>query len=240
MLMPMPEPDEAPVAALVNIAGGLAGGDRLSFTMTLDAQARATLCTAAAEKVYRSLGPDTDISNILTAGPEAALEWLPQETILFNGARLRRRMNVSLATDARLLATETIIFGRTAHQETFLNGHFSDHWRLWRDGKLLWADNFRLPDPPARVLDHPFGLNRHPAMATIVLAATDAAAYRDLLREKWQDETGKGVTVPRPGLLLGRLIGSATAVRQGVEEAMIILRTHAMHGPARLPRLWLS
>jgi len=86
-LFPDPEADEAPICALVNTAGGLAGGDRVEIALSLGAGARASFSTPAAEKIYRSLGPATEISVSLEAGPGAVFEWIPQETILFEGAR---------------------------------------------------------------------------------------------------------------------------------------------------------
>ena len=99
-LFPDPEADEAPICALVNTAGGLAGGDRVEIALSLGAGARASFSTPAAEKIYRSLGPATEISVSLEAGPGAVFEWIPQETILFEGARLQRSMRADIAEDA--------------------------------------------------------------------------------------------------------------------------------------------
>ncbi|NBQ74951.1 MAG: hypothetical protein EBU14_06210 [Acetobacteraceae bacterium] len=111
-LFPDPEADEAPICALVNTAGGLAGGDRVEIALSLGAGARASFSTPAAEKIYRSLGPATEISVSLEAGPGAVFEWIPQETILFEGARLQRSMRADIAEDATLLMAEALVFGR--------------------------------------------------------------------------------------------------------------------------------
>src|SRR4051812_21378578 len=130
ILFPDPEPGEPPTAALLNCAGGLAGGDALHQSVRLENGARATLSTAAAEKIYRSLGPDTRIETSLFLGANAWLEWLPQETILFDGARMARRMRADLAEGARLLAAETLVFGRAVRGETMTTGAVFDSWRL--------------------------------------------------------------------------------------------------------------
>ena len=99
-------------AVIVNTAGGMAGGDRFDIDVAVEAGARLTVTTAAAEKIYRSLGPDTEVSVKLDVGPGGALAWLPQETILFDQVRLRRMIDVDLAHDANLILAEAIVFGR--------------------------------------------------------------------------------------------------------------------------------
>src|SRR3954454_9788595 len=130
ILFPTPEPGEPPTAALLNCAGGLAGGDALRQSVRLEAGARATLSTAAAEKVYRSLGPETRIESRIVLEEGAMLEWIPQETILFDGARLLRGMRAELAPGAVLLAAETLVFGRAARGEWMTQGLLRDRWRL--------------------------------------------------------------------------------------------------------------
>ncbi|HZH46607.1 MAG TPA: urease accessory protein UreD, partial [Roseococcus sp.] len=144
LLLPDPEPDECSIAALLNTGGGLAGGDHVHVALRLDPQARLTLATAAAEKVYRSLGPATRVEVTLDAGAGAALEWIPQETILFDGASLDRRTEITLAGDARLLAVESLVFGRAARGEVIGRLALRDAWRLRVEGRLLWADALRL------------------------------------------------------------------------------------------------
>ena len=127
VLFPTPEPGEPPLAAAVNCAGGLAGGDALRQEVRLEAGARAVVSTASAEKVYRSLGAaDARVSTSLALGPSAVLEWIPQETILFDGARLERRLRAELAEGAVLLAAETLVFGRAARGEQMRSGALLD------------------------------------------------------------------------------------------------------------------
>jgi len=239
ILFPDPEPGEPPVAALLNCAGGLAGGDALRQAVRLEAGAAATLCTAAAEKIYRSLGPESRIETSLSLGVDAWLEWLPQETILFDGARMARRMRVDLAEGARLLAAETLVFGRAARGETMTKGMVFDGWRLHGPGGLCWADALELGADIGDRLAAPFGFGGAEALATLLLVAPEAEARRDLLRALPEIAPG-GATIPRPGLLLARWLGRATAVRRAVEQAIIALRAASLGLPPRLPRLWTT
>ncbi|MGK7869114.1 urease accessory protein UreD [Falsiroseomonas sp. E2-1-a20] len=231
VLFPDADPDEPKQAALVNVAGGLAGGDRLEAVLTLGTDARFTVTTPAAEKVYRSLGPITEISSSLVLADRATAEWLPQETILFDGARLARRLDISLAPDARLLAAEMLVLGRAARSETFARGLLRDRWCIRRDGRRLWVDALHL-DPGA--IPHRFTLDGAGALATLMLAMPDAAAHRDLAREV----SAGGAGLVAPGLLVARWLGEAGQVRAALAAAIMALRAQALGLPARLPRLW--
>src|SRR5262249_61940400 len=127
---------ETPAAVIVNTAGGIAGGDRHALNVDVGAGARLTVTTAAAEKVYRSLGPESVIEVRLSLGAGARLAWLPQETILFDRARLRRTIAVDLAENADLILVEAVTFGRTAMGETVRQGRLVECLRGRRGGGL--------------------------------------------------------------------------------------------------------
>jgi len=131
-------------AVLVNTAGGIAGGDRFSIAVTLEESAKLVVTTAAAEKIYRTDGPQAALAVTATLAADAELTWLPQETILFDRARLARTVDIAMAETARLVFAETIVFGRSAMGETVRDGQFAEHWRVRRGGKLVFAENFRL------------------------------------------------------------------------------------------------
>ncbi|MGE0717812.1 MAG: urease accessory protein UreD, partial [Alphaproteobacteria bacterium] len=114
LLFPDPPSGEPATAVVVTTSGGIAGGDRIRLSLAADAGAVASVGTQAAEKVYRSTGADARIGVGLAAGDGAWLEWLPQETILFDGARLRRKTEADVAPGGRLLALEMVVFGRIA------------------------------------------------------------------------------------------------------------------------------
>jgi urease accessory protein len=168
------EHDGMPEAVLVNTAGGLTGGDRLQVEVTLGCGAAAVTTTISAEKIYRSLGPDTSIANRFMLSSGASLDWLPQATILFDGSRLARTTEVDMAVDARFLAVEQLIFGRTAMAETMHRGRVRDAWRIRRGGRLVWADGIRLDEPIADALAGPASLTDARAVATVVCIAPEA------------------------------------------------------------------
>ena len=239
ILFPTPEPGEPPTAALLNCAGGLAGGDALRQSVRLQAGARATLSTAATEKVYRSLGPETRVETSIVLEAGAALEWIPQETILFDGARFVRGMRAELAPGAVLLAAETLVFGRAARGETMTHGLIRDRWRLHGPTGLLWADTLALEGDLGAALSAPFGFAGAEALGTLLLAGGEAEAGRALLRSLPEAAPG-AATIPRPGLLLARWLGRAPAVREAMGAAIVALRSTAFGLPARLPRLWTT
>src|SRR5579864_54316 len=140
---PSPE-DEGLSAVLVNTAGGVAGGDRFDIDITAHADARLTVTTAAAEKIYRADGPVAELKITLKAEDRSHLSWLPQETILFDRARIHRSIEIDLSEQASLLLCEIVVFGRLAMGERIRAGEFIDRWRLRRDGRLVFAENVRL------------------------------------------------------------------------------------------------
>jgi urease accessory protein len=236
-LFPSPEPDEPPTAALVNCAGGLAGGDSLVTEARLGPCAVATLASAAAEKLYRSLGPETRLTARLDLAEGATLEWLPQETILFDGARLHRRLHATLAAGARLLAAEMLVFGRVARGEVLRSGALFDAWALDGPAGPLWREALDLREGLAARLADPLGCAGAEAMATLVLAAPGAEEHLPALRAALAGAPA-AATVPRPGLLLARALGNAVAVRAAIAACVITLRPAALGLPPRLPRLW--
>src|SRR5690349_12940388 len=140
---PSPE-DEGLSAVFVNTAGGVAGGDRFDIDIAAGEGTRLTLTTAAAEKVYRAVDKAAELNITLKVASGAHLGWLPQETILFDRARIARRIDIDLAEDASLLLCEIVVFGRVAMGETMQSGEFLDRWRVRRAGKLVFAENVRL------------------------------------------------------------------------------------------------
>ena len=128
----------------VNTAGGIAGGDRFDIGITAGEGSRLTLTTAAAEKIYRAAGPAAQLNIALKAEAAAHLAWLPQETIVFDRARISRRIDIDLAESASLLLCEIVVFGRAAMGEKMLHGEFVDRWRMRRGGRLVFAETIRL------------------------------------------------------------------------------------------------
>jgi urease accessory protein len=230
LLCPEAEPGEPSCGVIVNVGGGLAGGDRLALAFALGRSATACLTSASAERVYRSLGPPAEVEVELRATAGAVLEWLPQETILYDRARLRRRLSLRLARDAGALLVDMLVLGRAAHGEAWCSGSLDDSWSVEREGRLLWHDRLLIEDPAAARAD-PFRLDGAAAIATLLLAGPRAEACRALLRE-----TTPTATLVAPGLLLARCAGSAEAVRDGLSQAIRRLRDAAFGHPPTLPR----
>ena len=142
-------------AVIVNTAGGIAGGDRHDLDIGVGDGATLGVTTAAADKIYRALGPDAEIAVKLSVGAQGLLAWLPQETILFDRARLRRRIEVDVANAGSVLMAEALVFGRSAMGETVKAGAFTDRWRVRRDGRLIFAETVRLDGEIASLLAEP-------------------------------------------------------------------------------------
>src|SRR5215472_14791877 len=165
---------------LINTAGGIAGGDRFDLDIAAGDKARLLVSTAAAEKVYRSLGPDAQIGIKLSAGAEASLAWLPKETILFDDARVNRTIEIDLAPDARLLFAEAVVFGRTGMGEAVEHGLFFDRWRLRRGGALVFAESVRLDGAIADKMGEAAVANGGAAIATVLIVPGEAETIEPL------------------------------------------------------------
>jgi urease accessory protein len=244
-LFPLPEPDDVFQAVMLTTSGGLTGGDRVAAEFAAGAGARAFLTTQAAEKIYRSRGENTLFSVDIALGAGAWLEWLPQETILFEGARFRRETRIELAADARLMAAELVVFGRTARGERITSGHFTDRWRISRGGRLVWADALTWTPAPEAALGHPAGFGGAIAAATVVLAGPEAArqleATRAVLAAAKRPGAVRGAATMVNDLLIVRFLGSnAQELRSNLAQLWCTLRQGAGNLPPRLPRTWYT
>jgi urease accessory protein len=161
---------DATTAVVINTAGGLTGGDVFRLSAEWEVESRATLTTQAAERIYRAGVHDAaaEVQTHLTVAKGAVAEWLPQETILFDRARLIRRLEVDLAKDADLLITDSLVFGRTAMGESISDCRLADHWRIRRAGKLVHAESLALDGDAAAILAGPATGGGAVALATVI------------------------------------------------------------------------
>jgi urease accessory protein len=221
-------------AVIVNTAGGVAGGDRFALDVTVEPGARLVVTTAAAEKVYRTLEPDATIDVKLAVGATSSLAWLPQETILFNRARLRRTINIDLAEDARLLLAEAIVFGRSGMGEAVDAAGVFDRWHLHRGGRLIHAEAMRLDGAVAAKLAQPAVANGGVAVATVLIVPADEAVAAGIraLDDHFLGEVGVSAW---NGLAVVRLCAADGAALR--HDLVAVLR--AVHNGS-LPRLWLN
>ncbi|MFO1149638.1 MAG: urease accessory protein UreD [Alsobacter sp.] len=226
-------PDAACETVMINTGGGMTGGDRLSVDLALEPGARVVATTQSAEKVYRSDGPATRLDVRLTVAAGAQLAWLPQEQILFSGARLARRMDVDLADDARLTLAEAFVFGRVAMGETLGDGLVDDRWRIRRGGRLLLAENLCLAGPLQAALDRPAVAAGMRAVATVVHVAPDAEARLEEARAVLEEAgCDCGASAWRTMLVLR--FAAAEPSRLRADLARFLNRFRAVP----LPRVW--
>src|SRR5271154_7524883 len=169
---PSPEA-EGLSAVFVNTAGGVAGGDRFDIDIAAGEGSRLTLTTAAAEKIYRAEGPPAQLNISLKAAAGAHLGWLPQETILFDRARVARRIDIDLAESASLALCEIVVFGRAAMGERMQSGEFVDRWRLRRRGRLVFAETVRLEGDIGEKLGRPAIAKAGAAVGTALIVPGD-------------------------------------------------------------------
>jgi urease accessory protein len=220
-------------AVLINTAGGLAEGDRMTTGIEAGTAADLVLTTPAAEKVYKSEGETTSLNVALRLGPRARLDWLPQETILFNRARLARRLDVEMAPDASLLLFEATVFGRAAHAEQVAEGFFEDRWRIRRGGKLVYADTFRLSGAIATRLKRPTVAAGARAIATVLYIAPDAGGRIEDARALLDGARSECAAGSWNGCLALRFLASdIETLRRDAARAIAGLA----HRP--LPRVW--
>ena len=239
LLFPRVPEDEPLTACLANTAGGIVGGDLHQIRVTAMPGARLLAMGQAAEKVYRSAGPLARMEVTIAAERDSWIEWLPQETILFDGARFSRRTQIEADPSARTLSGEILVFGRQAHGETLASGLIRDVVEISRDDRLIWADALHLEGDLQAPLGHQAAFAGARAAALIVLNAPEAPEHRDALREiEPPDGVRFGATVVA-GLLIARWLAWDTlALRRHYARAWTLLRARAGGLPARMPPLW--
>ena len=226
-------PSERLDAVLLNTAGGVTGGDHFHYEAEAGDGAWLRLATQTAERAYRAIAPETGHLDVtLRARDNARLDWLPQETILFDGARLRRRITVDLAESARFLAVEALVFGRAAMGETVHSLALSDQWRVRRGGRLVYADALRLHGDAAAILARPGVANGARAMASMVYIGPDAAQRLDPLRATLPETAGASLI--RDGVLAARLLAAdGFRLRHAITAALAPL------ADAPPPKVWM-
>ncbi len=231
----------APVeeAVLINTAGGVAGGDWLECTVTALANASIAVTSQAAEKVYRALNEPAHIATKLKAHAGARLAWLPQETIVFNWGRICRDTEIDVSSGAELLALESLVLGRAAHGEEVVGGHITDRWRVKKDGRLIWADSFRVTDGVFPQLSRRALLSDCKAVATLIYFGRAVETRLEFVRD-----IVASLRCQCAATLVGGLIVARFATRLS-SELRVALRSFLQQfsrafgpGPFRVPKMW--
>lgn len=218
-------------AVLINSSGGLTGGDYMEWRASVGEGGRLTLSTQACEKIYRARDGVAQQRVGLTLDAGAQLDWLPQETILFDGGALARRLDADLAQGARLLAVEAVVLGRAAMNERVRVGELSDRWRIRREGRLVFADDLRLDGPIAELTAELPVLAGSQAFASLLLVDDDAPRYLPTVRAALGDLGGASAF---DGKLFARVAApDGFTLRQALLPAL-----EALRDGASLPRVW--
>jgi urease accessory protein len=191
---------------IINTGGGIAGGDRASYDFEIGAAAQVTLTTQSAEKIYRAQADAAQIDVVLRVAAQAQIEWLPQETILFDGAHLQRRLDVDMDETSSLTMLESVVYGRIAMGETQLQGSLRDRWRIRRNRRLLFAEDMRIDGDMTGVLDRPALGNGARASALFVHIAPDAEARLEAVRQVMADAACEWGASAFNGMLVLRLL----------------------------------
>lgn len=229
--------DASMEAVLINSSGGVTGGDRLVWSFEAGERTSLTLTTQACEKIYKASAGTAEISTRISAAARSRVDWLPQETILFDRASLARSLEVNLAADASFLAVEAVLIGRKAMGEAVHAGLFRDRWRVMSGGKLVHAENLELADDIATLAARPAVLEGAAAFATLLYVAPDCEAMLSRLRATLDAVTQAGASHYRVG---GRdkLIARVAAVDGFALRKILIPLISHLRKDASVPKVW--
>jgi urease accessory protein len=226
-------------AVLVNTSGGIAGGDCLESSVTAMDNASITVTTQAAEKVYRAINESAHITTTLRACDSAKLAWLPQETIVFNRARVCRRTHIEVSSGSELLALEWLVLGRAAHGEKISAGNIMDSWRVRKDGRLVWADTFRATDDVLPHLSRKALLSDSTALATLLYFGPDLEERLQVIRGLASSLECQCAATLVGGLIVVRFAArSSFELRAALRSLLQELGQEFALGPFRVPKMW--
>lgn len=234
-----PEGESICHSVILHTAGGIVGGDKLSSNIHLQPNAKALITTAAANKIYRSNGLQAKQNIQIKIDQNACLEWLPQETIVFNGANFRQDIRIELATEANFIAWEITRFGRTARKEKFIDGKWRSHFEVWQNNKPLWIDRQYLPGSE-ETFHSPHALAGKPIIGTIIYLGKPASVeIVQKARTLFIHPSSCGVTRLENGLLCRYRGDSTTEVRNWFINVWQLLRMSFLNRSSCLPRVWM-
>ena len=246
-----PEGDGICHVALLHPPGGVVGGDELRIDASLDTGAHVLVTTPAAGKFYRSAGPLARQTQLLTVAAGAVLEWLPQENILYSGARVHALTRIELQGDARFLGWEIFCLGRPAAGENFTTGDYRQDFELWRDGEPFYLERGRYAGGDV-ILNAPWGLRSQPVCGTLVCAGSPPDVV-DAIRSGWDalkfparplsdpsaDDLELATVSQLDGVLICRYLGPSTArARRFFTLAWGLLRPALLNRPPCPSRFW--
>ncbi|MBW4511380.1 MAG: urease accessory protein UreD [Scytonematopsis contorta HA4267-MV1] len=233
-----PEGEKICHSVILHTAGGVVGGDRLSSNFHLQANSQALITTAAASKIYRSNGLQAKQKIEIKIDSGGCLEWLPQETIIFNDAIYRQDLRVELAANATFLGWEITRFGRSARGEKFVSGDWRSNTEIWRLGVPLWIDRQWLPGRE-EVFASAYGLSGKPITGSFVwIGCNVSSEIVEKARNLLQGEGEFGVTCLEHGLLCRYRGFSTSEVRNWFISVWLLLRMSFLGRGSSVPRVW--
>lgn len=219
---------------MINTAGGLTGGDRLSWTFGAGEATTLTCTSQACERIYRSRdGEPARLSVKIDVAKAARVNWMPQETILFDDCALERSLEVDLAPDASLLVVEALVFGRAAMGEAVRRVSLRDRWTIRRAGRIAFADAvcFAGDDMEVRLRRRAVAQG-HRALATVVFVAPDAERHLDHVRARFPGVASSAFA--------GKLLARLTANEAHDLRKMLIPLAELLSGEDALPKVWAA
>jgi len=239
VLFPRTAGPQVQEAVLVNTSGGIAGGDCLESNVTAMNSASIIVTTQAAEKVYRAIHESAHITTTLKARDAAKLAWLPQETIVFNRARICRRTQIEVSSGAELLALEWLVLGRAAHGERISAGEIKDSWRVVKDNRLIWADSFRATDDVFPHLSRKALLSDCTALATLLYFGPNLDERLQFLRDLASSFECQCAATLVGGLVVVRFAARVSCdLRAALCNVLQQFGNQLGHGPFRVPKMW--
>ncbi len=242
MLFPRPIAGEPLTGVLVTISGGVVGGDRLNIRVSSRSGAAGRVLAQAAEKIYRSTGADSRIGIELRAESDSWLEWLPQETILFDSSRLRRSTEIRAMPGARLLCGEMIVLGRVAMGERMRQGLLRDAWDVYWEDRLIWSDALHLDSGIERVRAATAGFDGARACASVLYVGADARQHigpaRELIDETVERPLRAGASRVGKVLVIRWLGPDSLQLRDAYGRFWAAFRHHLAGYPPIMPTLW--
>ncbi|MDZ4792474.1 MAG: urease accessory protein UreD [Hyphomicrobiales bacterium] len=217
---------------ILNTGGGVVAGDRIVHNVECGDGADVTITAPSAERIYRSEGDYAGIDVQFTLAPKARLAWLPQQTILYDNARLTREFHIEMAADSSALLAETTVFGRKGMSEAVTQGAWIDRWRVRRSGRMVFAKNNRFDGPIAELLMRSaIGGGAH-ILATVLYVAPDAESRLASVRAALVDAQGIGASAWNGLLYIRAVSADFEVLRRTLGQAIVAIRGVAM------PRVW--
>lgn len=226
-------------AVLINTGGGIAGGDQLQCDVTAMANAAIAITSQTAERVYRALDEPARVLTKLKVTDGARLAWFPQETIIFNWAKLDRETEIEVTSGAELLSLEGLVFGRAAHGEQLIGGQLVDRWRVKCDGRVIWADSFRVGEEVFPHLQRRALLGNCKAISTLIYFGPKLDKRLELLRDISRSLDCLCAATSVRGLIIVRLAAETSFdLKLALRTLLQRLGPEFGPGPFRLPKMW--